>query len=153
MAGVNTEEPLRFDRRRDGHRSLTEPVTGGRDQRSTGAVIAFHAVAPPHGRRPAHWGLVSAAPQNERGRRAIVEVGGSHTVCHAADVPVVGDLIHGNAPAVVDRVRITRDGVVRVFASPIDTASVPDRRSDDADRRADEGGIAANDTWRPGGAT
>ena len=80
-----------------------------------------------------------------------MQVDGFHTVCIVADVPVVGDLIHGSAPAVVDRVRITRDGVVRVYASPVDAAGVGDRRLVDAGRRV-QGGSAANDTSSPGDA-
>ena len=125
---------------------MTE-LTDVSGQRPAGTVIPFPAVAPLLERRPARWGLVSAAAAGARGRRAIVQIDGSHTVCLVADVPIVGDLIHGSAPAVVDRVRVTRDGVVRVFASRIVTASVADRRSVDAN------GFAADETRCPGDAT
>jgi hypothetical protein len=138
-------------------------LTGVSGQRPAGTVIPFPAVAPllerrPArwglvSRRPARWGLVSAAAAGARGRRAIVQIDGSHTVCLIADVPIVGDLIHGSAPAVVDRVRVTRYGVVRVFASRIVTASVADRRSVDTDRRVHGSGLAANETRCPGDAT
>lgn len=39
-------------------------------------------------------------------------------VCVVAAVPMVGDLIHGDIPAIVDKVCVTRDGHVRIHARP-----------------------------------
>jgi len=44
-------------------------------------------------------------------------------VCVVAAVPMVGDLIHGDIPAIVDKVCVTRDGHARIYARP---ATSPD---------------------------
>ena len=72
-------------------------------------------------RRPAVFGLArpSSEPQESGGRRAIVHLGEVATVCVVAEVPLVGDVIHGNVSGVVETVRLTRDGIIRVQAKPL----------------------------------
>lgn len=50
------------------------------------------------------------------GRRAILEIDGLAIFCVVADTPAVGDLIYGDVTAIVDKVRVTRDGHVHVYA-------------------------------------
>ena len=38
-------------------------------------------------------------------------------VCVVAEVPMVGDRIHGDLPAIVDKVCVNRDGHVRIYAT------------------------------------
>ena len=45
-------------------------------------------------------------------------------VCVVAEVPRVGDLTYGDTAAIVDKVRVNRDGGVRIYAR---TASTPTR--------------------------
>lgn len=70
--------------------------------------------------RKAAWGLSTTlvARTGERGRKAVVYVEGLAIVCVVAEVPLVGDRIHGDIPAVVEKVRVTRDGHVRIYARP-----------------------------------
>ena len=76
------------------------------------AVIQFPS------RRPAVFGLAipSSEHQESRGRRAVVQLGGVATVCVVAEIPRVGDVIHANVTGVVENVRVTRDGLIRVHA-------------------------------------
>ena len=50
--------------------------------------------------------------------------------CVVAEIPSVGDIIHGNLTAVVEGVRITRDGRVhiraRTISVPLEQASAPE---------------------------
>lgn len=86
-----------------------------------GSLIAFPRSA--QARRPTAWGLATKLVEGEatRGRKAIIQVGGLSTVCLVAEVPVAGDVIHGTVSAVVETVRITRHGLVRVVARSTDT--------------------------------
>jgi len=58
------------------------------------------------------------ARKRSRGRRAVVHVGGLAIVCVVYEIPVAGDRIFGQVAAIVDKVRITRDGHVRIDGSP-----------------------------------
>ncbi len=54
--------------------------------------------------------------ENHEGRRAVLEIDGLATFCVVAEIPAVGDVIHGPLTAIVERVRVTRDGHVRISA-------------------------------------
>ena len=89
-----------------------------------GSLIEFPDSSPT--RRPAAWGLAtelvdteSTETQSTRGRRAVVRIGELATVCVVAEVPAVGDTIHGELSAVVEKVRVTRDGIVHVYARAV----------------------------------
>ncbi|MCY7301447.1 MAG: hypothetical protein LH654_00075 [Thermoleophilia bacterium] len=47
---------------------------------------------------------------NHEGRRAVLEIDGLATFCVVAEIPTVGDVIHGPLTAIVEKVRVTRDG-------------------------------------------
>lgn len=51
-----------------------------------------------------------------RGQRAILEIDGLAIFCVVAEIPVVGDVIHGDATAIVEKVRVTRAGHVYIDA-------------------------------------
>lgn len=54
-----------------------------------------------------------------------MHVGDMTTVCVLEEVPCPGDLIYGNATAVVEKVLVKRDGVVRVHARRVKTTADP----------------------------
>lgn len=56
--------------------------------------------------------------QPTRGRKGVVHMGGLATVCVVEDVPAVGDLIRGDVAGVVEKVRVTREGRVLIYARP-----------------------------------
>jgi len=70
--------------------------------------------------RRAAWGLSTTLVEStgRLGRKAVVHVEDLAIVCVVAEVPQVGDRIHGDIPAVVEKVRVTRDGHVRIYARP-----------------------------------
>ncbi len=70
------------------------------------------------------WGLVTElvqreAPGKAREKRGVVHVGARSTVCRIEGMPVVGDLIRGDTPGIVEKVKVTRDGRVVVYARPV----------------------------------
>lgn len=78
-----------------------------------GTLISFP------GRPPSAWKLFTEGEgEAVLGRKAVLHVGDLATVCVVAGVPSVGDVIHARTPAVVHEVRIARDGIIRVYASP-----------------------------------
>lgn len=60
------------------------------------------------------FGLTTTLVERDghRGTRAILEIDGLAIFCVVAEVPVVGDVVHGDATAIVEKVRVTRDGHV-----------------------------------------
>ena len=48
----------------------------------------------------------------------MVHVDGLAIVCVVAELPTIGDRIHGDIPAIVDKVCLARDGHVRIYARP-----------------------------------
>ena len=74
------------------------------------------------GRGAASYGLVTELVDRgepARGREGIVHIGGLATVCLVEQIPTVGDLIRGQAPGIVERVKITRRGRVLIYARPL----------------------------------
>ena len=66
-------------------------------------------------------------------------------VCVVAEVPMVGDRIHGDLPAIVDKVCVNRDGHVRIYATRPPT-------SPDATGQADPSvDLTGNDSIRVAG--
>ena len=60
---------------------------------------------------------------SREGRRAVLEIDGLATFCVVAEIPTVGDVIHGPLTAIVEKVRVMRDGHVRIAAlriTPVD---------------------------------
>ena len=49
----------------------------------------------------------------------VVRIGEQTTVCRVEHVPAVGDLIHGTVTAIVETVRVARNGRVSIVASPV----------------------------------
>jgi hypothetical protein len=49
----------------------------------------------------------------------VLRIGAETTVCRVEHVPAVGDLIHGTVTAIVEKVRIARNGRVSIVASPV----------------------------------
>ena len=49
----------------------------------------------------------------------VLRIGEQTTVCRVEHVPAVGDLIHGTVTAIVETVRIARNGRVSIVASPV----------------------------------
>lgn len=47
-----------------------------------------------------------------RGTRAVLEIDGLAIFCVVAEMPVVGDVVHGDVTAIVEKVRVTRVGHV-----------------------------------------
>ena len=77
---------------------------------------------------PVSFGLVTELvdrDERRRGREGVIHVNGVATVCTVEQVPAVGDVIRGDLPAVVERVRVTRTGRVLIYAQPAVGLSVP----------------------------
>ena len=66
--------------------------------------------------RDAPDGSTEDAPRPPLG---VVRIGEQTTVRRAEHVPAVGDLIHGTATAIVETVRVARNGRVSIVASPV----------------------------------
>ena len=49
----------------------------------------------------------------------VLRIGEQTTVCRVEHVPAVGDLIHGTVTAIVETVRVARNGRVSIVASPV----------------------------------
>ncbi len=64
------------------------------------------------------FGLATTLVEQESpcGQRAILEIDGLAIFCVVAEIPVVGDVIHGDATAIVEKVRVTRAGHVYIDA-------------------------------------
>ena len=79
------------------------------------------------GRRQGAWGLSTQLVERSRpsGRKAVVHLGDAATVCVLDGIPCVGDLIYGNVTAVIEKVCVRRDGVVRVHARRFETTDDP----------------------------
>jgi len=60
-------------------------------------------------------------PARAKGRHGVIHIGPVATVCVVEEVPVVGDLIRGEVPGIVEEVRITRHGRVLIYARPVPT--------------------------------
>ena len=77
------------------------------DARSPAAIAA----------RPAAWGLVTKLVERKppRSRKAVVYLDDRPTACTVAEIPAVGDLIHGSVASIVDKVKVRRDGCVLVY--------------------------------------
>jgi hypothetical protein len=73
---------------------------------------------PPRVPPRAVWGLGTELAEREqrRGRRAILEIDGLAVLCVVAEVPVAGDVVHGDVSAIVEQVKVTSDGRVRIYA-------------------------------------
>jgi hypothetical protein len=92
------------------------------------SVLDFRSSPRPPARRESAWGLVTElvdAEQGERnrpvrGRKGVVHLDGLATVCIVEEVPAVGDLIRGDVAGIVEKVRITREGRVLIYARPAD---------------------------------
>ena len=98
-----------------------------------GSPFDLRASARARARRRAAWGLVTELVDREdgerrhafRGRRGVVHMGGLATVCMVEDVPSVGDVIRADVPGVVEKVRVTREGRVVVYARPLHDGELP----------------------------
>jgi hypothetical protein len=92
------------------------------------SVLDFHSRRGPAARQESAWGLVRELVETEqgersrpvRGRKGVVHLQGLATVCIVEDVPAVGDLIRGDVAAIVEKVRVTREGRVLIYARPAD---------------------------------
>jgi hypothetical protein len=92
------------------------------------SVLDFHSRARPAASQGSAWGLVTELVDTEqaersrsrRGRKGVVHLQGLATVCIVEDVPAVGDLIRGEVAAIVEKVRVTREGRVLIYARPAD---------------------------------
>lgn len=51
-----------------------------------------------------------------QGTRAVLEIDGLAVFCVVAEIPVVGDVVHGDVTAIVEKVRVTREGHVVIEA-------------------------------------
>lgn len=51
-----------------------------------------------------------------QGTRAVLEIDGLAVLCVVAEIPVVGDVVHGDVTAIVEKVRVTREGHVYITA-------------------------------------
>jgi len=51
-----------------------------------------------------------------RGTRAILEIDSLAIFCVVAEIPVVGDVVYGDMTAIVEKVRVTREGHVFIEA-------------------------------------
>jgi len=75
---------------------------------------------------------------SREGRRAVLEIDGLATFCVVAEIPAVGDVIHGPLTAIVEKVRVTRDGHVRIAARRVapaeDSGQVDELEPGDAER-------------------
>jgi hypothetical protein len=94
-----------------------------------GSVVDFEDAARGRGRRPASaaFGLVTELDGGEpiRGREGVIHIGEIATVCTVEHVPAVGDVIFGERPGVVEKVRLTRTGRVLIYARPASGSFVP----------------------------
>ena len=54
----------------------------------------------------------------------VLRIGEQTTVCRVEHVPAVGDLIHGTVTAIVETVRVARNGRVSIVASPVTAPEV-----------------------------
>lgn len=81
-----------------------------------GSLLAFRRPnrVPPR----AVFGLGTKLVERDRprGTRAILEIDGLAIFCVVAEMPVVGDVVHGDLTAIVEKVRVTREGHVFIEA-------------------------------------
>ncbi|WP_411277570.1 hypothetical protein [Gaiella sp.] len=87
------------------------------------------------------FGLTTRLVEREssEGQRAVLEIDGLATFCVVAEIPAAGDVIHGPLTAVVEKVRVTHDGHVRISA----------RRVAPADDRGQLDELEPSDAGRP----
>ena len=78
----------------------------------------------PQRERPrVEYGLVTrlvdrARPPDPMRRRAVLHLGRLSRICVLEHLPAVGDLVRGEVPAVVEKVSITRNGMIMIHARP-----------------------------------
>ena len=89
-----------------------------------GSVIEFPNGSHPRADERGAWGLVTElvqreAPAKPAGRRGVVHVRALSTVCLIEGIPGVGDLIRGDTPGIVEKVKVRRDGRLVVYARPV----------------------------------
>lgn len=94
-----------------------------------GTLLEF-SPRPSAGARGASWGLATNLVERARpeGNKAVLHLSDLAIVCVVAEVPVAGDMIQGDIAAVVDKVRVNRDGYVHIYARP---STIPLRLPDD----------------------
>jgi len=88
-------------------------------QRRTERSASFGLVRQLVHRDAAPDGSTEDAPRPPLG---VVRIGEQTTVRRVEHVPAVGDLIHGTATAIVETVRVARNGRVSIVASPVTAA-------------------------------
>lgn len=68
------------------------------------------------------FGLVTelvARDEPAKGREGVIHLGSLATVCFVEQIPSVGDVIRGQVPGIVEKVKITRGGRVLIYARPL----------------------------------
>ena len=88
----------------------------GTARRRAGASASFGLVRQLVQRDAAEGSDEETAPSAPMG---VLRIGEQTTVCHVEHVPAVGDLIHGTVTAIVETVRVARNGRVSIVASPV----------------------------------
>jgi hypothetical protein len=61
-------------------------------------------------------------PRTSTGRQGVISMGELSKTCVIEYTPAVGDLILGDIPGIVERVKITREGRVLIYARPVETS-------------------------------
>ena len=78
----------------------------------------------PHGERPRdEYSLVTRLVDRARlpdpvKRRAVLHLGRLRRICVVEHLPTVGDLVRGEVPGVVEKVSVTRSGMIMIHARP-----------------------------------
>ena len=78
-------------------------------------------------RNGSQWGLsarlvdTQASPRTRR--RGIVHIGDMCTVCSIEGSPLVGDFIRTDRLAVIEKIRVTRDGDALIYCRPVEHES------------------------------
>ena len=88
----------------------------GNTRRRAGASASFGLVRQLVQRDAADAADKNQAPSAPMG---VLRIGEQTTVCRVEHVPAVGDLIHGAVTAIVETVRVARNGRVSIVASAV----------------------------------
>jgi hypothetical protein len=97
----------------------------------TTSNMTWEAPQGPQRERPRdEYGLVTrlverARPPDPAKRRAVLHLGRLSRICVVEHLPAVGDLVRGEVPGVVEKVSVTRNGMIMIHARP-SAPSVPD---------------------------
>ena len=94
-----------------------------------GLLLDFGHAARARRREPAaSFGVVTELVERDgpaRGREGVIYMDGIATVCVVEQVPAVGDTIQGERGGTVEKVRLTRQGRVLIYARPVTDSFAP----------------------------